>query len=468
MFGILARQVLLPVHERLLGRPTLRLAAELEASQWRSPAEIRALQGEKLGALLNHAARHTRFYRDRFAQAGVDVLRDDPFEVLLKLPVLKKAEIRANIEKMVWAEVAGGLHPFDTGGSSGEPLRFFVCRRRQAADQAARIRTHRWFGAEFGDRELYLWGSPIELRRTDRYKAWRDRLFNHRLLSAFDMSPARLDAYFDELDRFRPHCIFGYPSSLALLANYGRSRGRAGNLESLKAVFVTGEVCFPHDRENLEDYFQCPVADGYGARDAGFLAHECPDGGMHINAEQVFIEILRDGRPVEAGESGEIVVTHLDALGMPLIRYQTGDVGRLQVGRCTCGRGLPLMDVVEGRTTDFVHLPDGTRRHALAVIYPLREREDVGAFRIRQRVNYVVQVEVSGVEGRGAPDREAIATAVGRAVGGDIPVRVEVVNRITASASGKFQYVRSEVAQGRVAWEPACVAGLAKGAGHGA
>ena len=160
-------------------------------------------------------------------------------------------------------------------------------------------------------------------------------------------------------------------------------------------MFVTGEVCHTHDRETIFDYFKVPVANGYGSREAGFIAHECPEGGMHITAENVIVEIV-DARsqPVSTGESGEIVVTHLDAYAMPFIRYRTGDIGRLKPGRCACGRGLPLIDVVEGRTTDFLYLPDGTVKHALSIIYPLREMDGVRQFGVTQGEDYGVPVEV--------------------------------------------------------------------------
>ena len=121
---------------------------------------------------------------------------------------------------------------------------------------------------------------------------------------------------------------------------------------------MTGEVCLQRDRESIAEYFGVPVADGYGSRDGGFIAHECPHGSMHITAENVVVEVFDGDRPVEGGASGEIVVTHLDAYAMPLVRYRTGDVGRLRSGRCACGRGLPVLDCVDGRIADMLHLPD--------------------------------------------------------------------------------------------------------------
>ena len=444
MLPFLSRRLVWPVHERLVGRATLRYVAELEWSQYASPVELDDLRRQKLQALLVHASRHTAFYRDRISDAGVDLRDDNPFDALRALPLLSKDEIRAHLTDMLWHDAPGGLFRHSTGGSTGEPLTFYFDRRRQGYDQADRIRTHRWFGVDHGDRELFLWGSPIEWSRTDRVKRFRDALFNHRLLSAFEMSPTRMDAYLDEIESYRPACLFGYPSSIALLVRHALRRGRAVRLPLLRAVFVTGEVCHPPDRDAIVDYFGVPVADGYGSREAGFIAHECPEGSMHVMAENVIVEVLRHGKPVPAGEAGELVITHLDAYAMPLIRYRTGDVGSLKPGRCVCGRGLERMDVVNGRATDFIHLPDGTTKHALAVIYPLREMPGIKQFRIHQRSDYSVRVRVVPEPGGAAPAKSEITRAMATALGHDVAIEVEFVSDSPVTSSGKFRYVTSD------------------------
>jgi len=443
MLPVISRRLVHPLHERLLRRPTLRYARELEDSQWLAPDDLRRLQQEKLRALLVHAQAQTRFYRERLGRAAVDIHGDDPSQVLRRLPMLTKAEIRGSIDDMVWHEAPGGLYSRSTGGSSGEPLTFFCDRRRQAYDQAARIRAHRWFGVNVGDKELYLWGSPIESQGAAALKQMRDRLFNHRLLSAFDMSAARMDAYLDAWERYRPACAFGYPSSLALLAEHAQRRKRRLNTRGLRAVFVTGEVCYPHHKDAIASYFQAPIADGYGSREAGFIAHQCPKGRMHLTAENVWAEIVRDGRPVPIGGTGEIVITHLDAYAMPFIRYRTGDMGRLVPGRCPCGRGLPMMEIVGGRVTDFLYLPDGTVKHALSIIYPLRETPGIRQFRVTQHEDFAVTVDVVADDPGGGLTQDAIARRARPVLGSEIDVRVRLVDRIATAGSGKFRYVVS-------------------------
>jgi phenylacetate-CoA ligase len=439
----LRRHLFFAGHEALLRRSTLRCARELETSQWNSPAQIRELQRAKLSRLLEHAQEHVPFYRKKIVAAGVDVRSSDSMSELQRLPFLSKKEIRDAGEKIVWRSGAGGLSLRSTGGSTGEPLHFFLDRRRQAYDQAARMRSHRWFGVELGEREVLLWGSPIELNRTGRVRHIRDRLFNQHLLDAFAMSELRMGHYLHEWDRLRPAALFGYPSSIALMVRHARATGRRLNTTRLRAVFVTGEVCYPQDRREIEEFFGVPVADGYGSREAGFIAHQCEHGSMHVTAENVIVEILREGQLAEAGECGEIVVTHLDAYAMPFIRYRTGDVGRLLPGRCRCGRGLPLMDVVQGRSTDFLVMPDGTIKHALSIIYPLREMDGVDKFRVTQAEDLGVTVEVVAARSACRLTVEGVERRVRPVVGADVRLGVRFVDSIEDSASGKFRHVVS-------------------------
>lgn len=441
MWPPLTRNLFIPLHESILGRQTLRYARRLERSQWFAPTQLHDLQRQKLRELLHHLATHVPYY-NWLRKESAAINDADPFQLLHRIPPIDKSEIRRHADQLVWNHAPGGLHRYSTGGSTGDPLTFFIDRRRQAYDQAARMRTHRWFGVQPGDRELYLWGSPIELSRTDTVKRFRDRLFNHRLCSAFHMSADRMDAYLNEIDRYQPACLFGYPSSLALLAEHAESTGAKIHRRSLRCVFVTGEVCFDVQRRTLRRVFGVPIANGYGSREAGFIAHECDEGSMHITAENVIVEILADGEAVDAGESGEIIVTHLDAYAQPFIRYRTGDVGRLKAGRCACGRGLPMLDVIDGRTTDFLYLPDGSSTHALSVIYALRELPGVHRFRVEQAEDYSLTIRVEST-GESPALRTTVQRAVQRVIGLSVPIGVEIVDRVALSDSGKFRFVAS-------------------------
>ena len=146
--------------------------------------------------------------------------------------------------------------------------------------------------------------------------------------------------------------LFGYPSVLSYIAHHADAREQNMSDLGIRVAFVTAELLYDEQRSQINKTFGCPVANGYGGRDSGFIAHECPEGGMHITAEDIIIEIVSpNGISLPPGESGEIVVTHLATEDFPFIRYRTGDIGVLGTKICSCGRGLPLLQEIQGRST---------------------------------------------------------------------------------------------------------------------
>ncbi|MCP4249265.1 MAG: phenylacetate--CoA ligase family protein [bacterium] len=443
----LARHVIYPLHELLCGRRTFAYLRELEAAQWWSPEELQSLQKAKLRELLIGAGAHCPYYRRLFEARDVDSSSADPFDALSRLPTLDKPLIRAHRDDLTWSGVPGGVQSSVTGGSTGQPLRFHFDRRRQGYDKAARMRTHRWFGAGVGDREAYLWGHPLEITNQDRLKSLRDRLTNELLLSAFDLTEQHMTDYLDRIRRYDPRSIFGYPSSLTRLCRHARSTARVVRPPSLRAVFVTGELLDDAQRRLIGETFAVPVANGYGSREAGFIAHDCPEGRMHVTDENVIVEFVDDdGRPVPTGQCAEIVITHLDTPGMPLIRYRTGDVGRGVEGPCPCGRGLSGLEIVGGRRTDHLVATDGTVMHGLSLIYVLREIDAVGEFQVRQDATGAVEIAIVPAGALARDNLQRIERGTRDLLGWDVALTLRQVDRIETSASGKFRCVVSQVA----------------------
>lgn len=437
-----------PLHETLKGHESVRVRKALERSQWLSAAELDALRMAGLKRLLTIAGAEVPYYRELFRNEGFDPARLERFEDLSALPRLTKEAIRANGEAM--KRPGATLRPMSTGGSTGAPLRFYLSAERVSHDVAAKWRATRWWGVDIGDPEIVLWGSPIELGRQDRARLWRDRLFRTTLLPAFEMSAARVREFLAEIGRRRPRMLFGYPSALAHLAASAEREGRRLDHAGIKVAFVTGEVLYPEQRSAIERVFGCRVANGYGGRDAGFIAHECPSGGMHLTAEDLVVELLDgEGRPVPAGTAGEITVTHLATADFPFIRYRTGDMAVAATGTCPCGRTLPRLSAIEGRTTDFVVASDGTVLHGLSLIYVMRELESVDSFRIVQESLDRTRVEVVAPEPISDAMRRTIEEGFRARLGSGVRVEVERVEAIAAEASGKYRYVQSRVAPQR-------------------
>ena len=441
----LAWNVWFRLQERAKGHETFRILHDMERADALSCAELEALQRERLRAFVDSCYKHVPYIQRCFDQAGVRPGEIRQAADLQRLPVLRKADIRRHRTDLR-STATSRLSPFTTGGSTGEPLIFDLGKRRVASRVACRQRVSRWWGLSLGDPEIALWGSPIELTRQDRIRGVRDWLFATRLLSAFEMNDARVTEYLDILERQGCRQMFGYPSAVYLLCLTANRQGRNLRNLGIKTVFVTGEVLFPHQRTLISETLQCPVADGYGGRDSGFIAHECPAGGMHVLSDAVIVEILdSDGRPVAAGEAGEIVVTDLYSEESPFLRYATGDIGVASAQQCSCGRALPLLERIEGRSNDLVVAPDGRLINALALVYPLRGIEGIEQYRICQKEVDWFHVQMSCASAFRSDAEERIRAGWRQLLRAPVRVTFEYLPRIPPDPRGKFRHVVSEV-----------------------
>jgi phenylacetate-CoA ligase len=436
---------LFPLHEKLKGHRTGACMRELAETQWWDRGRLEQLQLDNLRVFLRDVARSVPYYSARFADAGFDVHAVRSITDLTRLPFLTKSLIRNNVEDLK-ATDAKRLIRYNTGGSSGEPLVFFMGLDRVSHDVAAKWRATRWWGVDVGDPEMVVWGSPIELHVQDWLRHLRDLVFRTELLPAFDMAPERLDHFIQRIKARRPRMLFGYPSALAFIARHADIRGVSLDDLGIRVVFVTSESLYQHQREQIERTFGCPVANGYGGRDAGFIAHECPKGALHLMAEDVIVETVDDcGKSVPTGCPGEIVVTHLATRDFPFIRYRTGDVGVLDDRACICGRGLPILREVQGRTTDFVVAMDGTVMHGLALIYVMRVLPGIRTFKIVQETIDRTRVLVVPEGPLDPRTHAAIVEGIRARLGPRVTVVVEAVDEIAAERSGKHRYVTSDV-----------------------
>jgi phenylacetate-coenzyme A ligase PaaK-like adenylate-forming protein len=437
--------ILFPFHERIKKHDSVKVRKEMESSQWWNDKLLREFQFSKLCQLLKHAQAHVPYYRKLFSEIGFKPENIRSISDLTQIPLLEKSIIRNNSEE-IKSEIARDLDRFNTGGSSGEPLIFYIGKKRVSHDVAAKWRATRWWGVDIGDPEIVVWGSPIELNVQDNIRILRDQLFRTKLLPAFEMSEQKLDSFLGQIRAMRPKMLFGYPSALSHIATHAEAKGQNMNDLGIQVAFVTSERLYDEQRLQINRTFSCPVANGYGSRDAGFIAHECPQGGMHITAEDIIVEIVNpNGKSLPPGESGEIVVTHLATEDFPFIRYRTGDIGILDTNICSCGRGLPMLKEIQGRSTDFLTAQDGTIMHGLALVYILRDLPQICAFKIVQESLDLTNVYIVSENGLSQEIREKIELEFKNRLGKNVKISILEVAEISAEKSGKFRYVVSKV-----------------------
>ena len=415
----------------------------LEASQWWEPEAIEQDRVVRLRAFLSQIGQRVPYYAALFEACQFRPADLTSVSDLQMLPLLTKDIIRAQTAGLK-ADSHGPLSRSNTGGSSGQPLVFFVGKDRKSHDVAAKWRATRWWGVDIGDPEAVIWGSPVELGAQDRIRRLRDGLMRSVLLPAFEMSERKLDNFASALRRQRPKMLFGYPSALTHIAKHCEKRGVSMVDLGIRVAFVTSERLYDDQRATIGRVFNCPVANGYGGRDAGFIAHECPSGGMHLSAEDIIVELIGpNGLPVRDGESGEVVVTHTATADFPFVRYRTGDMAIFDSRRCACGRGLPLLREIQGRTTDFVIAADGTVLHGLSLIYAVRDLPGIHAFKITQESRALTRVQIVREDGFNPDCVAGIVAAFKKRLGSAVDIRVELIDNIPLEKSGKFRYVVS-------------------------
>lgn len=442
-----------PLH-RLVVRQGFRLAnrnsalgrnwAALEASQWWSAEALRVEQWTKLQRLVLHAFNQSPFYRLAMEDLGMtphDIRSPEDFA---RLPIVDKQTINCQRETMVAQQFPRDrLIKTASGGSTGVPVSLYHDPGFVAAYRAVKLRNFGWAGWRPGDAWARLWGAQFDVAPHQQLKqqVW-DGLTRVMVLPCWDMSETTMTEYAGRLRRFRPDVIEAYVTPMYHFARFLDARGIRG-IEP-RGIICSAEMLFDHQRDLIQRVFGCKVFNRYGGREAGDIAHECPAGTMHLNAENYYVEFLRDGRPVAPGEPGEIVVTPLDLFGMPLLRYRVEDAGSPATGSCVCGRGLPGMAVLEGRIQDLITLPGG--RSLPGEFFPhLLKDFPVRQFQVEQdRPDHAVLRLVRG-EGFTDDNLAYLLEKTREYTAGTLDVTVEFCESIPLTPTGKFRYTISHV-----------------------
>lgn len=421
----------------------------LEESQWYRPERLRELQTDRLRRFLLHAGETVPFYRRRFAEADFDPQRFNAPEQMEQLPVLTKADIRGAGQDL-FSSVGdrSRLIPYASGGSTGEPVTIYRGPDDSDMSDAALRREYRWYGFDVGDRLALLWGALRDEHSTatlwDRLRA---SLVNQLFLNAYDLTNDQLLDYARRMRRFRPRALKGYVTPLWLLARYLLDSG----IDWVRPhVIVTGaEPLFEPQRDVIARAFACPVRNAYGGRESGHMAAECPEAGrLHLFEDTIYCEILRDGLPVGPGETGELVVTTWQRWEMPLIRYRVEDLVTRAERSCSCGRGLAVLDRIEGRLQDVIVTPNGRMLPGEFFTHLLMD-QPVERFQIEQlRADSLIIRVVPG-----ASFSAAVADEVERRVRGfvakEMEITFETVERIDPTVTGKHRFVISHLSAGQ-------------------
>lgn len=415
-------------------------------SQYWTDNQIEQYQEEKLRAIIHHAYNNVPFYRKTFDELGLLPGDIKCVEDLAKLPIIRKKDISENPDDFL-AKNFKSYHPVHhhTGGTTGKPFQYFNDRKSWALNWALKIRTFEWAGYHYGkDRLGVMAGGSLSPKKgmTLVHRIWR-YVNNYYTMPITHMTPEIMDEYERELRRQRIRFMRGYPSAIASFAEYLYSCGRK---LPMSAIFTTAEMLYPHQRRMMETVFGCQVYDTYGCGDGMGHATECEQhDGLHICYENSIMQIVNEkGVQVKPGEEGEIILTSLSDYAMPLIRYAPGDMAALSEKKCACGRSMPLISKIIGRTSDSFTLSNGRIINGLSL--PFEDlTEEVEQFQIVQEAVDQVRVLLVAKESISAKRICTIEETMRYHCGEGITIRVEQVDEIEVPTSEKFRYVISKI-----------------------
>jgi phenylacetate-CoA ligase len=426
-------------------RRTLR---ELPAVFALSAGELEALQMERLRELVSYAQRHSPFYRE--ALAGVDAAALRRVEDLRALPVMEKETLRARAPEVYTLPLSRAVEGH-TGGTTGKSLVVAYTKgdfqRRMA--ELDHFRGHH--GARHGMRRATFTGKHVVGRERHGNVFWRTNwVLRQRFYSTFHLAPDYLPYYLDDLERFRPQVIDGFPAAITDLADAVLRRGRPLSFRPV-AVFTSAEPLYPHQRERLRAVFGVEPRDQYASSEGAPVIVECRAGRLHL---------LPHTGVVEEDENGDALVTSFTTHGTPLIRYRIGD--RIHMDgdqRCDCGWNMPVVREIEGRAADFLYTPEGARIYAVNFANAIKNLPNAlvrAQFvqHARDRVQVRLEVDPARFDPHAhvAQVRREVRDRLGEAV----RVDVDVVPKIERTDGGKFRMIVNLCANG--AGEPSAVA----------
>lgn len=437
---------------------TLSYLNELSDQQWLDKERIKLIQRQKIQKLLLHAYNHVPYYQKILQESQViDNKGYVNLKNFTKIPFLEKDTLRDNFE---WLK-SNDLHKRSwyentSGGSTGEPTRFIQDQEYSHWSQAIKILFDKWSSYELGDRKIRLWGSERDLLiGKETIKTHISRFVKNELwLNAFRLTNEQMSYYVKKINSFRPKQILAYVESIYEFARFIERNHLP--VYSPNSIMVSAGTLYDHMRDTIERVFNTPVFNRYGSREVGDVACECEyHKGLHVLSTTHYVEIIKpDGTPAKSGEVGEIVVTPLINYAMPLVRYRIGDMGSWAYENCICGRGLPMLQKVTGRTTDVFYKRDGSiivPEYLIHMVGVVLFSGWIRKFQVIQEDYELVRVLIVLEQNVHDPyhvynkEIKDIVEKFQLVLGAECKIEVQFVENINPSKSGKYRYTITKV-----------------------
>ena len=409
---------------------------ELKNNQIMSESQIHKLRMVKLRRLLRHASTYSPYYKQKLN--GINLSQMQNFDDLGKIEPLTKEELRRDVKLIASKKTFSGTRKAKTSGSTGIPLVFPKDSIARAYHYAAMYRGHSWYGLKIGDREARLWGVPVDRKTRMKIKV-KDYFLNRFREKEYNLKRHILDDFYRKLNKFRPKYIMGYGKMLYEFGLYLKERNIDLRHLKLKMVKYTSENMRAEEKAIVEAVCCCPVVSEYGAAETGIISFQCPSGNHHIMSDCVLVEYLN----IKGQNHGlkEVLITDLNNLSFPIIRYKLGDCVIPTKEKCKCGLPFPLLGEISGRYSE-VFVIDGRRFHSIVFYYIMKGLTDKNKallqFRVVQKspVIFCYQLACSPQE---RDVEEYLVNKTKQELGRDVEVQIDYFKNLPRETSGKLR-----------------------------
>ena len=433
------KNVILPLSDIALGQSIKKHLDFLQKSQWWSEGDLKEYQNEKLRALIKHAYENVPYYNELFKKLKLkpdDIKNTDD---LVKLPILTKEDIRENFKngKIIAKNIPEKeLILSGSSGSTGEPLQYYTTKDSYSFNIATNLRGWYWMGYRLGDKYIKLSQNP----RNQLHKKIQDRINNCIYVLSQSLTPENIEDIVNNIRRSNASVVRAYPSTLFILSDY-ISKNNITDIE-LDVINATGEILFPHMRKAIEDKFHCPVFDSYSG-EGGATAFECDSHDKyHLAAEYAFTEFISNGERVTNSGKGEIVSTDFWNYAVPFIRYNSKDVAVISDSKCSCKRGLPVIDKIEGRDVDILETPSGKKLIVHYFTGYFEWIDTVSQFQVVQYEADKIELKIIPNDKFNNTEKEKIFNDISSYIGSDVDFSIKVTNEIPVNPkNGKRRFV---------------------------
>ncbi|MCW8091288.1 phenylacetate--CoA ligase family protein [Alteromonas sp. ASW11-130] len=305
---------------------------QLKQTEFASLEELEAIQLNRLKALLKEAYTYSPFYKQLFDEHSIDV-NITSLNDLSTFPTISKVDLIQHNDTIHSTQTFAKKLLAETSGTSGEALAFYRNEEWDSTNRAGVMRCYDWYNVKPWDKNGYFWGYNIDPNEAKKVKLL-DRLQNRIRIFRYD--DKSITNFAKELNSAK--FLSGYSSMIYQIAKKVNQLNL--KISGIKMVKGTSEMILDAYQPEVKQAFGCKMISEYGAAESGLIAFECPEGNMHINMENVYVEI---------DENKEIIVTNLVSRSFPIIRYRLGDIVSLADEQCKCGRKHTIVKEIYGR-----------------------------------------------------------------------------------------------------------------------